>query len=152
MLIGFNWVNTHLILGVFEFHLSRRVLVSKQIWVDFATPSVIQIIKGFSTMGGAFVIFQLLVFILMFWGVFSSFFMFWGCIGHFLGFRCVLDIFLSFQGHFGHLSDLQGYFFLIQVIDGILANFRYKGYFGHFRCLKGCLGHFLCFGGISVIY
>ena len=41
MLIGFNWVNTHLTQLIFGWvwsHLSGWVWVGKWVWVDFATP------------------------------------------------------------------------------------------------------------------
>ena len=43
MLIGFNWVNTHLTQLIFGWvwsHLSGWVWVGKWVWVDFATPTV----------------------------------------------------------------------------------------------------------------
>ena len=42
MLIGFNWVNTHLTQLIFGWvwsHLSGWVWVGKWVWVDFATPT-----------------------------------------------------------------------------------------------------------------
>ena len=88
--------------------------------------------------------------------------MFWGYFGNFLCFGgvsvifWVLGVFWTFfclsRGILVIYQTYRGYFVLIQVIEGILASFRHKGYSGHFRCLRGCLGHFLCFEGISVIY
>ena len=87
--------------------------MGKWIWDDFATPSIIQVIKGFSTFfrhggEGAFVIFLLLggiSFISMFWGI-SVIFYVLGVYQSFSGCGVCFGHFLSFQGHFGHLSDL----------------------------------------------
>ena len=71
------------------------------ILVDFATPSVIQVIKGFFTFfmhGGCFCHFLAFRTHFNVLGVFRSFFMFQGCISHFLGVRCVLDIFFLSRG------------------------------------------------------
>ena len=104
MLIGFNWVLTQLIIGWVWVSFKLAGLGGQIDLGYFSTPSIIQVIKGFSTFfkhRGCFCHF--LVFRRYFihfdvLGVFRSFFMFWGCISPFLGVRCVLDIFCLSRG------------------------------------------------------
>ena len=92
--------------------------------VDFVTPSVIQVIKGFSNFfmhGGCFCHF--LAFRIHFdvLAIFWSFFMFWGFLGHLLGFKCVLDIFFVF---------LRAFWSFIRLIGVFCSYSSHQGYFG----------------------
>ena len=91
--------------------------MGKWIWVDFATPSVIQVIKGFSTFfmhGGCFCHFLAFRIHFNVLGVFRSFFMFRGCISPFLGVRCVLDIFCLSRGILVIYLTYRGILFLFK--------------------------------------
>ena len=91
--------------------------MGKWIWVDFATPNVIQVIKGFSTFfmhGGCFCHFLTFRIHFNVLGVFRSFFIFRGCISPFLGVKCVLDIFCLSRGILVIYQTYRGILFLFK--------------------------------------